>query len=56
VGSELNEFVGTVSQFAITAFYVLLSQAFLAKHQLMPAGEIISKGLASAEQNSERNV
>ena len=54
VGSELAEFVGAVFQFAITALYVLLSQAFLAKHQLMPAREIISKGLASAEQNSER--
>ena len=54
VGSELAEFVGSVYQFAITALYALLSQAFLAKHQLMPAREIISKGLASAEQNSER--
>src|SRR6516225_5491292 len=54
VSSELAEFVGSVYQFAITALYVLLSQAFLAKHQLMPAREIISKGLASAEQNSER--
>jgi predicted ATPase len=50
----LAEFVGSVYQFAITALYALLSQAFLAKHQLMPAREIISKGLASAEQNSER--
>ena len=54
VGSELAEFVGSVYQFAITALYVLLSQAFLAKHQLMPALEIISKALASAEHNSER--
>jgi hypothetical protein len=54
VGSELAKFVGSVYQFAITALYALLSQAFLAKHQLVPAQEIISKGLASAEQNSER--
>jgi tetratricopeptide (TPR) repeat protein len=54
VGNELAEFVGSVFQFAITALYALLSQAFLAKHQLMPAREIISKGLASAEHNSER--
>ncbi|HYZ42642.1 MAG TPA: AAA family ATPase, partial [Stellaceae bacterium] len=54
VGSELAEVVGSVHQFAITALYALLSQAFLAQHQLIPAREIISKGLASAEQNSER--
>jgi tetratricopeptide (TPR) repeat protein len=54
VSSELAEFVGNVYSFAITALCALLSQAFLAKHQLMPAREIISKGLASAEQNSER--
>jgi tetratricopeptide (TPR) repeat protein len=54
VGNELAEFDGSVYQFVITALYALLSQAFLAKHQLMPAREIISKGLASAEQNSER--
>ena len=50
----MAEFLGTDYQFAITALYALLSQAFLAKHQLMPAREIISKGLASAEHNSER--
>src|SRR6516225_5097993 len=33
VSSELAEFVGSVYQFAITALYALLSQAFLAKHQ-----------------------
>ena len=55
VGSELAEVVGSVHQFAITALYALLSQAFLAQHQLIPAREIISKGLASAEQNSERS-
>ena len=54
VGSELAEVVGSVHQFAITALYALLSRAFLAQHQLIPAREIISKGLASAEQNSER--
>jgi predicted ATPase len=54
VSSELAEFVGSVYSFAITALCALLSQAFLAKHQLMPAREIISKGLTSAEQNSER--
>ena len=54
VGSELAEFVGSVYQFAITALYALLSQAFLAKRQLMPAREIISKALATAEQASER--
>ena len=54
MGSELAEFVGSVYQFAITALYALLSQAFLAKHQLIPAREIISKGLASAEHNGER--
>jgi len=50
----LAEFVGSVYQFAITALCALLSQALLAKPQLAPAGEIISKGLATAEQNSER--
>jgi class 3 adenylate cyclase/predicted ATPase len=54
VSSELAEFVGTGHQFAITAPYALLSQALLAKHQLAPARELISKGLATAEQNSER--
>jgi len=54
VSSELAEFVGSVYQFAITALCALLSQALLAKPQLAPAGEIISKGLATAEQNSER--
>src|SRR5262249_52767694 len=54
VSSELAEFVGTGHQFAITAPFALLSQALLAKHQLAPAGEIISKGLATAEQSSER--
>ncbi|MBV8090187.1 MAG: AAA family ATPase [Alphaproteobacteria bacterium] len=54
VSGELAEFVGTGYQFAITAPYALLSQALLAKHQLMPAREIISKGLATVEQNSKR--
>ena len=54
VGSELAEFVGSVYQFAITVLFALLSQAFFAKHQLTPAREIIRKGLASAEHNSER--
>jgi class 3 adenylate cyclase len=54
VGSELAEHVGPGYLFAITALYALLSQALLAKHQLMPAREIISKGLATAEQHNER--
>jgi predicted ATPase len=54
VSSELVEFVGTGYQFAITALYALLSQALLATQQLMPAREIISKGLATAERTSER--
>ena len=54
VGSELAEFVGTGYQYAITALYALLAQAFLAKHQPAPAREIISKGLATAERTSER--
>jgi len=54
VSSELAEFVGTGYQFAITALYALLSQALLATHQLVPAREIISKGLVTAEQASER--
>jgi hypothetical protein len=54
VSKELAEFVGTSYLTAITALYALLSQAFLANHQLTPAREIISKGLAAAEQTSER--
>jgi len=54
VGSELAGYVGTGYQYAITALYVLLSQAFLENRRLAPAREIISKGLATAEQNSER--
>jgi tetratricopeptide (TPR) repeat protein len=50
VSSEVAEFVGTGYQFGITALYALLSQALLAKHQLAPAREIISKGLATAER------
>jgi class 3 adenylate cyclase/ABC-type transport system involved in cytochrome c biogenesis ATPase subunit len=54
LSSELAEFVGTGYQITITALYALLSQALLAKQQPAPAREIISKGLASAEQTSER--
>jgi predicted ATPase len=54
VNSELAEFVGTGYLYAITALYALLSQAFLSKHQLAPAREIIVKGLATAERTSER--
>src|SRR5262249_15529367 len=54
VSNELAEYVGTGYQFAITALYALLSQAFLAKHQLAPAREIIIKGLATAARTSER--
>jgi predicted ATPase len=54
VNSELAEFVGTGYLYAITALYALLSQAFLAKHQLAPAREIIIKGLATAARTSER--
>jgi predicted ATPase len=54
VNSELAEFVGTGYLYAVTALYALLSQEFLTKHQLMPAREIIIKGLATAERTSER--
>jgi predicted ATPase len=54
VNSELAEFLGTGYLFGITAHYALLSQAMLAKHQLGPAREIISKGLATAERSSEQ--
>jgi len=54
VSSELAEFVGTGYLYAVTALYALLSQAFLAKHQLAPARDIIIKGLATAERTSER--
>jgi predicted ATPase len=54
VSGELAEFLGTGYQVTSTAFYALLSQAFLTKHELMPAREIISKGLAAAERTSER--
>ena len=54
VSSELAEFVGSGYQLAITALYTLLSQALLAQHQLIPAREIIGKGLAIAAQTSER--
>ena len=55
MNSELAEFVGTGYLYAVTALYALLSQAFLAKHQLIPAREIISKGLATVEQTGERS-
>jgi len=54
VSGELAEFLSTGYQFYITALYALLSQALLAKNQLTPAREIISNGLATAEQNGER--
>jgi Tetratricopeptide repeat len=54
LSKELAEFVGTGYLTAITALYALLSQVFLAKHQPTTAQEIISKGLATAEQTSER--
>jgi len=54
VSSELAEFVGTGYLGGVTTIYALLAQAFLAKRQLMPAREIISKALATAEQASER--
>jgi len=54
VSRELAEFVGTDYLFASTVVYALLSQALLATQQLMPAREIISKGLTTAEQTSER--
>jgi predicted ATPase len=54
VSSELVEFVGTGYHFVITALYALLSQALLATQQLIPAREIIGKGLATAERTGER--
>jgi len=54
VSDELAEFLGTGYQVTSTAFYALLSQAFLAQHQLAPAREIIIKGLATAARTSER--
>jgi class 3 adenylate cyclase/tetratricopeptide (TPR) repeat protein len=54
VSNELAEFIGSVYQFAITALYALLSQAFLAKHQPVTAHEIILTGLRTADQKSER--
>jgi len=39
VSGELAEFVGTGYQISSTALYALLSQAMLARHQLMPARE-----------------
>jgi tetratricopeptide (TPR) repeat protein len=54
VSSELAEFVGTGYQFFSTVLYALLSQAFLGTHQLTPAREIISRGLATVERNTER--
>jgi class 3 adenylate cyclase/tetratricopeptide (TPR) repeat protein len=54
VSSELAEFVGTGYVGGVTMLYALLSWAFLAKHQLAPAREIISKGLATADRTSER--
>jgi hypothetical protein len=53
VSSELAEFVGTGYLGGVTTLYTLLVQEFLA-HQLMPAREIISKGLETAERTSER--
>ena len=54
VSGELAEFLSTGYHFYITALYALLSQALLAKNHLTPAREMISKGLATAEQNGER--
>ena len=54
VSRELADCVGTGYLGGVTTLYALLAQAFLAKRQLMPAREIISKGLATAEQASER--
>jgi TolB-like protein/class 3 adenylate cyclase len=54
VSGELDKFFSTGYQFYITALYALLSQALLIRNQLLPAREIISKGLATAEQNGER--
>jgi class 3 adenylate cyclase/tetratricopeptide (TPR) repeat protein len=56
VSSELAEFVGTGYLGGVTTLYALLAQAFLAKRQLMPAREIISKGLASSERFFEAEL
>jgi predicted ATPase len=50
----LAEFVGTGYLGGVTTLYALLAQEFLAKHQLMPARDIISTGLETAERTSER--
>ena len=54
VSSELAEFVGTGYLGGVTTLYALLAQEFLAKHQLMPAREIINTGLETAERTRER--
>ena len=54
VSSELADYVGTGYLGGVTTLYALLSQEFLAKHQLAPAREVISKGLGIAERTSER--
>ena len=51
---ELADCVGTGYLGGVTSLYALLSQEFLAKYELMPAREIISKGLQTAERTSER--
>ena len=56
VSSELAEFVGTGYLGGVTTLYALLAQAFLAKRQLMPAREIISKGLATSERFFEAEL
>jgi predicted ATPase len=54
VSRELADYVGTGYLGGVTTLYALLSQEFLAKHQLAAAREIISKGLETAERTSER--
>jgi DNA-binding winged helix-turn-helix (wHTH) protein/tetratricopeptide (TPR) repeat protein len=54
VSRELAELVGTGYQIYNTAHYALLSQTLLANQQPAAAREIIRKGLATAEQTSER--
>jgi len=54
VSRELADCVGTGYLGGVTSLYALLSQEFLAKYELMPAREIISKGLQTAERTSER--
>jgi predicted ATPase len=54
VSRKLADYVGTGYLGGVTTLYALLSQEFLAKHQLAAAREIISKGLETAERTSER--